>query len=887
MSTAPRRNRRHRGSQTQLVPVLRALAALTAVAALPGCGESDGEEGAFGSGAGGASASAATATSTGPGGGAGGAAGPSCAVDADCVPASPCEETLCFDGACRAAPRVCPPPPEEPGWVDACLAGAPSFTTKALGGSCNGGCDPATGACVYSEVEVPCPEPATFSPGHLPVEQVYQVVLRNYLSSLAGKGAFDVPLGQLTWDETGLATPDLAFPVFALLRNRGYDTPSALGLRASAALFELPALEQPDGIHMAIGRYGFFEPLDTATWYAFSYPGNPHRGHPGVLHRTFTGLALDLALLDRHYDGGGGLSGQNAYQGPYLARHGLAYELVRSGLLAEPGGACVAAAYEVGLREMVDRFVTWDGSNGNTDMEAQGIVGLFAAARATSDLTLEKTARDETARMLGAEFGAFDDAGYYYHGDRGPDLSYNGVALHFILAAVQAGASARVSDVARRMLELKAHLTLPEPVTEEGFAPGVGNLVFSPNHFNTADGAMPTADQWAGQARDYGAIAVEPAARYLAWGGRNVPIYFGRDVPESEEALRASLDVSLVSGSYLGAHDPADGFAAIDTPYAGAPELWKTAAEDGRGYHWSNGIFASVLFPRKGTFDALLAFAGTEEQKAPFLRAGDLTRAFGESFFVAKRADSGFVVYAGEVGDTWAGGLAGFGGGCLSAFWTAGAGPALLGWTRGTQGGQPFDWPELDGWPVHATSGWKNGGVAFSTARVRALDAVSLDAATGTVTVTGTVADAASNGGLSAAIGYQRSFVATADGLTLSTTLSPTGAVSVDRLVEVFPFFEGTAGAHDAPVSFVMETAGGGEVAYSGAAVTEVTAVIATRRGHAVRLELDAPRTVNVVRSREAPPSAGYGSANVLVELLAAPGDVPAASYGFTLRRVD
>lgn len=64
---------------------------------------------------------------------------------------------------------------------------------------------------------------------------------------------------------------------------------------------------------------------------------------------------------------------------------------------------------------------------------------------------------------------------------------------------------------------------------------------------------------------------------------------------------------------------------------------------------------------------------------------------------------------------------------------------------------------------MHATSGWKNGGVAFSTARVRALDAVSLDVTTGTVTATGTVADGASKGGFSAAIGYQRSFVATAD----------------------------------------------------------------------------------------------------------------------------
>jgi hypothetical protein len=131
------------------------------------------------------------------------------------------------------------------------------------------------------------------------------------------------------------------------------------------------------------------------------------------------------------------------------------------------------------------------------------------------------------------------------------------------------------------------------------------------------------------------------------------------------------------------------------------------------------------------------------------------------------------------------------------------------------------------------------------------------------------------------------------DGVQISTTLSPGGNVAVDELFESLPFFETsctfpTPGTRVAttPVTFVFELSGGGTTMPSGLPVANVVAVVATRQGKQVRVELDGARTVELTTAGVNADGSGTCGTNLLIHWLTGAATVPAESQVITVRRV-
>jgi len=219
-----------------------------------------------------------------------------------------------------------------------------------------------------------------------------------------------------------------------------------------------------------------------------------------------------------------------------------------------------------------------------------------------------------------------------------------------------------------------------------------------------------TDDQWWSYPREVATAMLTDEAIYLLVGGRGYNVaYRPLDLPAMRDAVMArlpNLDVTLTT--------PLDAYA---------PSLWLPL-------HWSSGRHPAVLDYRVGFYAHLTELAAVDSPllKPPVMRGESYVESFGDDFIVANFANPtegppapgayAAIVYTGPIADEWAVGMAGMGGGALSAFWTPSGGSFLLGLTHGSQNPHPDTWEELRSWPTQHLYGVTPDGAAFSTAMV-------------------------------------------------------------------------------------------------------------------------------------------------------------------------
>ncbi len=620
----------------------------------------------------------------------------------------------------------------------------------------------------------------TTSPVALPNNHAYQVVLRDYLATLT-EADFSLELKPLAFDEAWVAEDEDLHRLWVATRS----LPNAMGLTLAADNFLLKTIESEEGVRMRAGKRGSqgipgvsIHPDDTVWWASWDYPGNPYRGSHAVRNRAFVVAAVDMIMLDQLHTSGThwvANARRSDFLGGTLAWLAHVYHDVRDDL-PEP----VRTAYEQGLATFVGRLTEWGPTAVCDNMDMKAHVGLAYLAATFKEGTLVDQARAYTARALRLVHpaGMIRDAS-------GLDATYNGIALYDIVWASAVSAWPEFSETLRRMSELKAYLTLPEP--------DVANFL-GPSHFSTRTSGDAANDQWTGGYHRDLAIAMRTdEALYLMYGGRAK-----RDThwaaPDREVMLtetRRSIEVFNEKSLQ---------------PSTQRFTSWEA------GWWGSGRVNYAHDYYVKGFYDRLRSLRDDQDPltlppfsrpDATFIRTfpdqamQDIPANERDAFLVVRFANYGAVIYSGPIGRTR---YMNFAGGALSAFWTPSGGSILLGRT-----GQPVNpertrqtWADWRLWPTHALSGATPSGDAFSTARVRrrvSTVAYEIGAESAVATVDGPIGKhhdgsrAAQNGCITGDVRYQRRFTLDAKGVAIETRLESDGTDTVTDLCEILPVF--------------------------------------------------------------------------------------------------
>ncbi|MBK8169964.1 MAG: hypothetical protein IPK60_06435 [Sandaracinaceae bacterium] len=676
-------------------------------------------------------------------------------------------------GVCDMASALCNDPP-----VTTVPTSCPAGTTfmAPLGGACGGACNPSSGACEYAMVEVACPPSGA---NHLPTAFAWQAKLREYLASLTAADFTEPAATQILYSSSGPEGSADARDQFGWwLAARALSGASATfpytGLpdtfEIMPAEFTLAQIEQSPP-RVKVGWKGGV-PTDYAAWLShWSFPGNGFNGSKAEFLRAFAFSSGDLMLTAKRYISD---SRRDIWIWPALPYHGYVGLVAHQGHFLESSilEQCAMAVYDVGTRALLEKagaFAPSWGSDPNGDMVAMGIRGLAYMGQSLGDAEAIEIAHLAAADLI--EDNASPAGGYWNHFncDGCYDAQYEGTTLIAIREAAIASGWPEVRANVERLLHTIAYTSLPEP----------GGQLYGPSHFSPA-----TAD---------------PSSYSFSYPREQLPNFEFGD----------------------------DGLYALFTSVQGTATTWPTQAEMRTDLaNWFDGITASATMSfdaanqgwdatdhysygmsnfvqyRAEWYDRLaeLIAAPTDPRRLPpFARSGNFIEQIGEDFVSAKIGNAGLIIHTGNVsGDAEP---HGFGGGELSAFWTAEGGSAILGWSRGGQNPKPNSWSGSNGWDgfrnhlAHAVVGVKDGQ-PFSSARLPSVTHTNtVSSGTAMVSVSGNLNSNQSDPGnvLTAALSYARTFevgmAAASDGVRITTTLGalPSG---VTELYEVLPIFD-------------------------------------------------------------------------------------------------
>lgn len=744
------------------------------------------------------------------------------AIDAPAPDGAPIVDTGLDAPADLCANVVCSDPPPSTDFAS-CTPGG-SFHLP-LGGACGGHCDPSTGACSYDATVVPCPSTPT-STG-LPQDFGWQVVLRNYLASLPS-ASLDVPTGSVTFDATSARSTDDLFQLWVAVQSPSgqiSSLPSYAALTLPSSAFSLASLE-------AAAMVGRESPVGGKTaWYAgWADPGNPWHDDDAVLRRSFVVAAADMIRMQSYVrttactrdvrtcgDNSGGALREYGSIG--LAVH------------ARPSSvdACALAAYDLGMRDALASWASYDYASPNADMSMGGLPGMFYVADALGDAALRATAVSHAASVLAMNC---ETAGYCHHQNGTYDASYEGWTMFHVAEAALASGDPAITDWISRMAALRAYQSLVEPSGD----------VVGPSHFSPAT-SEPACDDQADYRRfdrDMALASITDEGRYLAFSAGQEGAL---DLPAAS-ALGAGIMRELAS-----ANDDARTFGPTTIP------AWEPR-------HYPGEQEPAVRLARPGTFALLDGLRGSDLALPPVLRSADYARTFDSLLVSARSGGLAAIVHFGRVdrGDVGSG----FGGGSLSALWTRALGAVVLGWNTGSQAcgaytagtctdDRTLRWADYRRWPVHHLVG-ERGAATFSSARILDPDqtVTMLGGGAGDVEVvtTGDLGDSTSAqtadpmNVFPGAATLTRTFHLQGGVLTLTTTLAITGTPPmVDALDESIPLFIGTRAADTITVEARLH----GGTTFAALGTTPVTNVdeVRVHRGTGVlSITFDAPRRV-------------------------------------------
>lgn len=604
-------------------------------------------------------------------------------------------------------------------------------------------------------------------------------MLRQYLATLA-EDDFAVPLLPIGFREAWVADDEQLHRLWVLSRS----IPESFGLTVAPGRFLLASIESADGIRMRAGKRGSLQtpgmsvhPDDTVWWSTWAYPGNPYRDSRGVRNRAFVIAAVDMIMLDKLHESGTHWvdnARRSDFLGGTMAWLVHVYGVVRSDL-----PPAVREAYETGLEKFLDRLVEWGPTGVADNMDMKALVAMAHVSVTFGDGPMVEKARAYTHRVLELVHaaGMVRDAG-------GVEASYNGIALYSVAHAAAIAGEPEVLDAERRMTNLKAHLTFPEPD---------GRNFLGPTHFNTRTSADSPNDQWSHPQRDLSIAMRHDEAMYLMHGGRidRGPAWGAPGRQAMGKEVLAALDAFNVSLR------PSDEEFGVWT--AG----WWSSGKSNFAYdHYEPGFYGRVRRAVARQVDPLvvppLARPGRSFVRVfPDPADSDVKPTDKDAFVVARFPTYAAVVFTGPIGFH---NYMNFAGGALSAFWTPSGGSIVLGRT-----GKPVDpaksrqsWSDWRLWPTHALSGQTATGDAFSTARVgREVAEVECDAdeSSATITVRAPIGKqhdksrAAQNGCLTGDVRFERTFVLGEEGVEVETRLESDSRDRVTDVCEIIPLF--------------------------------------------------------------------------------------------------
>ncbi len=686
----------------------------------------------------------------------------------------------------------------------------------------------------------------------IPQDHDYQVTLRNYLATLT-EADFEVALEPVVYEDSFFTNMDQLHATWILLEDFGRQaTLDMTGIRVDASHFVLSSIEQNGQVYMRAGRNsGFLDPINTAWWTTWDYPGNPYFDNQAIKLRAFVAAAVDMMMTDQELEANV-VNRRSDYVGGYLAKYGYVYYVMKD--LLEPD---VQQAYETGLLKFFERLETYQPyGSGGSDMEAFQLAALWYTAEAIDSDDLRFRARERTLFVL--EEIMFGDGHYHEHGNDGIDLSYEGIMHHFLVWAALLYDDPEIDLFVGKSAQLKAYQTLPEPT---------GHF-FSPSHFNTGTSNGSANDQWYAYQRDHAMAMLSSESHYLVWTGRVLPEWYEQGVP-SEATMRTQIEQSFLKRN---TDTEAEHIWAWMEPSTNTPGVW-------RAEHWIRGLAAAAILYKPGFYDAMQALeaGNAPETEVPFLREENFIEQFGDAFVIARFDTYGAIIHTGSTVAQWAGSVPGLSGGSLSAFWTAPTGSVIMGRSRGTQNDDADQWTGATGWDtwaVHAISGMNASGQPFSSARHRMPEVqTTIDGnQSARITVSGAIGQhdsglSAPDNAITGDVAYERTFELESSGLTITSTVTSNSSDQVSELWETIPLFlaDVTQDVSDASVDFFVD----GEWVPAVSTLQEnVAAIRTTRFDESVKLTFERPRRVKLASTVWEASAASSRIQNAMVDLL-------------------
>lgn len=647
----------------------------------------------------------------------------------------------------------------------------------------------------------------------IPQDYRYQKKLRSYIGSLSAED-FEVDIQELDLSEVYNLTDEQLFRTWILRENRGREVPDFSGLRRNARYFTLPELEKNGTVNMNIGRKGFHDPISTAWWAIWDYPGNPYYGSRAVKLRAAVTAMVDMMMLERYHEEGKGRRAD--FAGTSLLRMGYVYDAVKD-ILPEN----VRNYYEEGMLRLFSRIEQWGPTFIHADMDMFAVAGVWAVAESMGSDPLRERARRYVQRVFD---GAYREAGYIHHGE-GFDPSYQGITMGFAGWAAMLSRDPFLIEKVDGMSRLKAYLSFPDPDGEW----------HGPSNFATSNDAGSPNDGWESYQRDIGLAMLSKEARYLVWSGRDRPDWYLTGLyPSAVLRERVAMDLQNISDRMI-----SEGTSDL------SPNPWK---ED----HWTNLIPFAHQYYIDGSYREFLEMQENDSplMKAPVNRSGTYTETFGDEFLVAKRPSFAAVIHTGRLSD-WGdeANLSGLGGGGISVFWKAETGSVLLGKQKGFQNNTsgPDKWDDWMNWPVHAISGETAGGHPFSSARQREPNSIySVEEGDTSVKVSGTLNDRYTDpqNGIEGEFSYQRTFEVTTGGLSVRSAVLSDGRDALHRLYEIIPVF--IDNRQDLSVKIYFRTENSEWIQATSKPVDDIVEVKIERFSGAVHISFDDPATVQL-----------------------------------------
>ena len=417
--------------------------------------------------------------------------------------------------------------------------------------------------------------------------------------------------------------------------------------------------------HLESGQFWLPSHPTTANFLALAYslnePWNPYFGDKAIARRAAVISLVDLIA-----------QAENVfyYSSPDSTKEGAKYGFAHPGQM---GFTMTFSAFtllkvkDVLPSEVVKAWsegLLWlaEGTNlmkpmGPQNMRLSFPVALYYCYLATGNPRFKQLSEDWQEKVIFS--GAFSPAGHFLEGDgRGPDGSYNGIALHRVAELYSISKDPRLLELLRTAYRLKSYMTLVEP---DGKRLGA-------THFNDRDPGSFANDQFCGREVQF-ALDVPDALLYVQ-GVRGV----WPDVIEPEK-IRKMIETS---------HKKPNKMILAAHGWGLAPGYHDTPSQFGRV-----GTLPYFLYQQD---TAALIKACEGDLKLPILARENFTENFNNEFIVVRRPGYHISLYAGQTMESdrgatnlagmfggKAGNFNGFGGGGISSFWTPSAGTLLIG----------------------------------------------------------------------------------------------------------------------------------------------------------------------------------------------------------------